>query len=434
MTEEKLVRSLGKWDLTAIAINTVIGTGIFILPARVTGLIGSYSLFAFVACALIAGLIVLCFAEVSSRFESTGGMYVYAREAFGSVVGFEVGWLYWIVRVATFAANCNAFLIYLGFFYPEANSGFTRAALITVIIAGMTVVNVIGVRESAIMTNIFTVGKILPLLVFVAVGLFFIQPGNFTFADVPESGKFSEAILLLIYAYVGFEAAVIPAGETKDPRKALPFALLTALGFCTILFILIQIVAMGTLENLAASERPLADAAGKFMGSFGGMFIAVGALISILGNLNGGFLSASRLPFAMAEQRELPGVLARTHERFKTPYIAIIVTAVTMLILTIQSSFFTAVTIATVTRLLVYATTCLALPVFRYTKQDVPEARFKAPAGIIVSVLSILIIVWLLTDKKVINEGLPIVIAAALGLVVYLAYRVLGNNRTHSTS
>ncbi|MEP6704120.1 MAG: amino acid permease [Acidobacteriota bacterium] len=425
MTDDKLVRGLGRWDLTAIAINTVIGTGIFILPARVTGLIGSYSLFAFIACALIAGLIVLCFAEVSSRFESTGGMYVYAREAFGSVVGFEVGWLYWIVRVATFAANCNAFLIYLGFFFPEANVGITRAALITLIVCGMTAVNVLGVRQSAIMTNIFTVGKILPLLVFAGVGLFFIRPANFSFTQTPEYGKFSEAILLLIYAYVGFEAAVIPAGETKDPKKNLPFALLTALAFCTVLFMLVQIVAMGTLENLAASERPLADAAGQFMGSFGGIFIAVGALISILGNLNGGFLSASRLPFAMAEQRELPAVLARTHKRFKTPHFAIIATAVAVLILTIQSSFFTAVTIATVTRLLVYAATCLALPVFRYWKGDVPEAEFKAPGGILAAILSIILIVWLLTDKKVINEGLPIVIAAVVGLVIYVAYRTL---------
>ncbi|MEO6334032.1 MAG: amino acid permease [Pyrinomonadaceae bacterium] len=425
MTDEKLVRGLGRWDLTAIAINTVIGTGIFILPARVTGLIGSYSLFAFVACALIAGLIVLCFAEVSSRFESTGGMYVYAREAFGSVVGFEVGWLYWIVRVATFAANCNAFLIYLGFFFPEANVGITRAALITLIVCGMSLVNVLGVRQSAIMTNIFTVGKIVPLLVFVGVGLFFIRPANFSFAQTPEYGKFSEAILLLIYAYVGFEAAVIPAGETKDPKKNLPFALLMALGFCTVLFMLVQIVAMGTLENLAASERPLADAAGQFMGTFGGIFIAVGALISILGNLNGGFLSASRLPFAMAEQRDLPAVLARTHKRFKTPHFSIIATAVAVLILTIQSSFFTAVTIATVTRLFVYAATCLALPVFRLWKRDVPEAEFKAPAGILASILSIILIVWLLTDKKVINEGLPILIAAVVGLVIYVAYRML---------
>ncbi|HUR98568.1 MAG TPA: amino acid permease, partial [Pyrinomonadaceae bacterium] len=140
------------------------------------------------------------------------------------------------------------------------------------------------------------------------------------------------------------------------------------------------------------------------------------------------------LPFAMAEQGELPSALAQTHRRFKTPYIAIILTAAATLVLTIQSSFFTAVTIATVTRLLVYAATCLALPVFRYRKQDVPEAKFTAPAGTVVSILSIIIIVWLLTDKKVINEGLPILIAAGLGIVIYLAYRFLGNNRKASES
>ncbi|MEP7148603.1 MAG: APC family permease [Acidobacteriota bacterium] len=434
MTEEKLVRGLGRWDLTAIAINTIIGTGIFILPARVTGLIGSYSLFAFVACALIVGLIVLCFAEVSSRFESTGGMYVYAREAFGPVVGFEVGWLYWIVRVATFAANCNALLIYLSFFFPGANEGAVRIAVISLIVVGMAAVNVIGVRESAILTNVFTVGKIVPLLVFVGVGLFFLQPANFHLDQIPETGRFSEAVLLLIYAYVGFEAAVIPAGEARDPRKNLPFALLTALAFCTVLFILVQVVAMGTLDNLAASERPLADAATKFMGGFGGVFIAVGALISILGNLNGGFLASSRLPFAIAERGELPRILGRVHKRFNTPYVAIIATAVVVLIVTIQSSFFTAVTIATVTRLLVYATTCLALPVFRYKKESVPPARFMAPMGILASILSILLIGWLLTDKKVLNEGLPILIAAAIGLVVYFLYRTLGNRTSPSAS
>jgi amino acid transporter len=426
MTEEKLVRGLGRWDLTAIAINTIIGTGIFILPARVTGLIGNYSVFAFIVCAIIVGLIVLCFAEVSSRFESTGGVYLYAREAFGPVVGFEVGWLYWIVRVATFAANCNALLIYLGFFFPEANAGALRVTIICSIVVVMTIVNVIGVRESAMMVNLFTVGKIVPLLVFVGVGLFFIDPSNFSFAStpVPEYGKVSEAILLLIYAYVGFEAAVIPAGESKDPRKNLPFALLMALGFCTVLYMLVQIVAMGTLPEIASSERPLADAANRFIGSGGGAFIAVGALISILGNLNGGFLSSSRLPFAMAEQRELPQFIGRIHERFKTPHVSIVLTGVVVLVLTIQSSFFAAVTIATVTRLLVYATTCLSLPVFRFRKAATPEARFVAPFGIFAAVLSVVLIGWLLTDKKVLNEALPILIAAAVGFVIYLSYRI----------
>ncbi len=426
MQKEKLVRGLGRWDLTAVAINTIIGTGIFILPARVFGLIGSSSLLAFVACAVIIGLIVLCFAEVSSRFQSTGGMYLYAKEAFGPVVGFEVGWLYWIVRVATFAANCNAMLIYLGFFFDGANEGLPRIAIICVVVIGIMVVNLLGVRESAIMTNVFTVGKILPLLLFAAVGVFFIQPDNFNFAAAPEYGKFSEAVLLLIYAYVGFEAAVIPAGETKDPRKNMPFALLTALAFCALLFIIVQVVAIGTLPGLADSKTPLADAAGLFMGSFGGGFIAVGALISVLGNLNGGFLAASRLPFAMAEQKEMPEALAKTHEKYKTPFLSIILTSVVILVLTIFTTFFTAVTIATITRLLVYATTCLALPVFR-KRADAPEAGFLAPLGVLAALSSLVLIAWLLTNVDYRKEGLPILISAIAGLIIYFAYKIFGN-------
>jgi amino acid transporter len=182
-------------------------------------------------------------------FRETGGMYLYAREAFGSIVGFEVGWLYWIVRVTTFAANCNLFLAYLGFFLPSANEGILRIVLIGSVVLILTLVNFLGVKESAILTNIFTVGKIVPLLIFAAVGVFFIQPENFSFAVAPDYNSFSSAVLLLIYAYVGFEAAVIPAGETKDPQKNVPFALLTALVFCAVLFIIIQIVSIGTLPN-----------------------------------------------------------------------------------------------------------------------------------------------------------------------------------------
>jgi amino acid transporter len=424
MSNESLVRGIGRWDLTAIAINTIIGTGIFILPARATGMIGDFSLVAIIACAVVIGLVVLCFAEVSSRFDTTGGMYLYAKEAFGPVVGFEVGWLYWIVRVATYAANGNAFLIYLSFFYPPANTGWLRITLICLILIPMTAINFIGVRQSTILTNVFTVGKIVPLIVFVGVGVFFIDPANFTFAKSPSYTDFSAAVLFLIYAYVGFEAAVIPAGESKDPKRDLPFALFVALGFCTLLYILIQTVATGTLPGLAESKTPLADAAGTFMGSIGAGFIAIGALISILGNLNGGFLAASRLPFAMSEQKELPRSIGLIHEKFKTPYVSILITAAAILILTINSTFFSAVTIATVTRLLVYATTCLALPVFR-KRGEVTEAKFRAPAGIAASVLSLVLIVWLVTQVDFAKEGLPIVIAAAIGLAIYLAYRLI---------
>lgn len=433
MTEEKLVRGIGRWDLTAVAINTIIGTGIFILPAGVFGLIGSFSLFAFVACAVIVGLIVLCFSEVSSRFQLTGGMYLYAKEAFGPEIAFEVGWLYWIVRVATFAANSNAMLAYIGFFVAGANEGVPRIVIISVVVAGITFVNLLGVRETAIVTNVFAVGKIIPLLIFAGVGVFFIEPDSFDFTVMPATDAFPAAILMLMYAYMGFEAAVIPAGETKDPQKSVPFALLTALGFCAVLFIIVQIVAIGTLPGLAASKTPLADAAGKFMGAFGGGFIAIGALISVLGNLNGGFLSSSRIPFAMAEQREIPRLFAKTHAKFKTPYFAIILTGVTVLILTIFTTFLTAVTMAAITRLLVYATTCLALPVFRQ-RSDVPPAKFAAPLGILAAVLSLGLIGWLLANVDFKKEGLPIIVAAAVGLLLYGLSRLLRKPGTASPS
>jgi amino acid transporter len=421
---EKLVRGISRWDLTAVAINTIIGAGIFALPANVFGLIGSYSLLTFILCAVIIALIVLCFAEVSSRFEITGGMYLYAKEAFGPVVGFEVGWLYWIVRVATFATNCNLFLTYLGFFFPNADKGYLRIAIICLVVLLITTVNFIGVRETTVMTNIFTVGKILPLLLFAVVGMFFIQPANFNFSTAPDYTNFSKAVLVLIYAYVGFEAAVIPAGETKDPQKSVPFALFIALIFSAILFLLIQIVAIGTLPGLADSKTPLADAANGFMGNFGAAFIAIGALISILGNLNGGFLATSRIPFAMAEQREILPIMGATHERFKTPYISIIFTSLVILIFTIQSSFLSALTIATITRLLVYATTCGALPVFRY-RQDAPKAQFNATFGIFIAIVSLLLIIWLLTNVDFQKEGLPILILMAVGLGIYLVSKFL---------
>jgi amino acid transporter len=201
MSDEKLIRGLGRVDFTAIVINGIIGAGIFGLPGKVYAMIGSWSLFAFVLCALIVALIVLCYAEVGSRFSASGGSYLYAREAFGPAVGFEVGWLFWIVRVTTFAANTNLLVTYFAFFVPSASQSTMRIAVISVVVLVITIVNLIGIRESAVMTNIFTVGKLLPLFVFVLVGMFFVQPENFNFAVVPEYSAFSSAVLLLIYAF-----------------------------------------------------------------------------------------------------------------------------------------------------------------------------------------------------------------------------------------
>ncbi len=425
MKEEKLIRGIGRWDFTALVINGIIGAGIFGLPSKVFAQIGSYSLLAFVACAVIIGLVVLCYAEVASRFSATGGSYLYAREAFGPAVGFEVGWLFWIVRVATFAANANLLVTYLGFFIPGANEGAMRIAFLSLVALIITVVNLWGIRESAMMTNILTVGKLVPLFVFVAVGIFFVQRGNFTFDAVPQYSAFSSAVLLLIYAFVGFEGPVVIAGETKDPKKMIPFGLIVGLCIVTFVYIAIQIVSIGTLPGLATSERPLADASVVFLGPFGAAFITIGVLVSIFGNINTGLLTATRVLFAMSEQRDLPPVFDKTHPRFKTPHVAIIVTAIVMLILAIQSSFLTAVAIATIARLLFYATTCLALPIFR-SRSGAPKAQFTAPFGIVAAILSIGLIVWLLTNVDYAKEGLAVIVAAVIGLIIFAGFRLFG--------
>src|SRR6266851_5945946 len=210
-SSEGLVRGIRKWDLVAVAINGIIGAGIFGLPAKVYALIGTYSLIAFAACAIVVTLIILCFAEVGSRFDETGGPYLYAREAFGAAVGFEVGWLMWLARLTAFAANCNLLVDYLGFFWAPATAHFWREAIIVVVVSAIAAVNIMGVRDAARVTNVFTVGKLIPIILFIGVGVFFLNSQNYSFAERPAYGAFSSSVLMLIYAFSGFEMAAIPA-------------------------------------------------------------------------------------------------------------------------------------------------------------------------------------------------------------------------------
>jgi amino acid transporter len=425
-TGEGLTRSIRRWDLVAIAINGIIGAGIFGLPAKVFALIGSYSLIAFVVCALVVAMIILCFAEVGSRFEETGGPYVYAREAFGPTVAFEIGWLIWLARLTAFAANCNLLINYLGYFLPAATSPVWRAAIIVLVVAVLTAVNILGVRQAAIVSNCFTIGKLIPMLIFIAAGLFFLNPQAFTLGARPTTGAFSQSVLLLIYAFTGFEMAAIPAGEVRDPKKHLPRALIIAIAVVACVYILIQVVCVGTLPELAQSTKPLADAGTRFMGTAGGALISAGAIISITGNLNIILLSGSRVPFAMAEQQQLPALIARVHRRFSTPHVAILITATLMLILTLKTSFVAALTISAIARLVTYGATCLSLPVFR-RKKNVPEAVFRLRGGTVIAILSLLLAAWLLSNSTR-REATTAVIAAAVGMVIYSAYRLVRYN------
>ena len=215
--------------------------------------------------------------------------------------------------------------------------------------------------------------------------------------------------------------ATIPAGEVRDPKKSLPRALLIALVVVATLYIMIQIVCVGTLPTLAQSQKPLADAGLRFMGTAGGAIISAGAIISITGNLNILLLTGSRLPFAMAEQKQLPAFIGNIHRKFFTPWVSILITAGLMLFLTLKSSFVAALTISTLARLVTYAATCIALPVFR-ARPEVPAAAFRLPGGTIIAMLSLLLIVWLLMNSTPAERKVT-AWAAGAGLLIYFAYR-----------
>ena len=421
-SSEGLIRGIRRWDLVAIVINAIIGAGIFGLPSRVYALIGSYSIIAFIACALVVALIILCFAEVGSRFDATGGPYLYAREAFGSTVGFEVGWLIWLARVTAFAANCNLLINYLSYFWTGATTTLWRTTIIVTTVGALAFTNLVGVRQSAIVSNFFAIGKLIPIVIFIAAGLFFLNPQAFALETTPGAPAFSQSVLVLVYAFTGFETATVPAGEIRDPQRNIPRALLIAIAVVAVLYILIQIVCVGTLPGLGQSTRPLADAGTLFLGTAGGAIISAGAIISISGNLNIVLLGGSRIPFAMAEQNQLPSIIGAVHKRFATPYVSILLTSAAMLVLTLQSSFLTALTISTIARLITYGATCASLPLFRRRK-NTPPAVFHLPGGTFIAILSLVLVVWLLANSTA-QEAKAAAIAAAAGLLIFVAYRL----------
>lgn len=421
-TRTKLVRGIGRWDLVALGINLVVGAGIFGLPSRVYSLSGPASLIAYVICGVAVGLVVLCFAEVSSRFTETGGPYLYAREAFGPLVGFEVGWLRWLAGVTAFAANSNLLVDYLSYFWPPASGDLWRALLVTASTLALTTLNLMGVRDTAVASNIFAVAKLLPLLLFLLIGLFFVDPKALSITGQPDYGTLSASVLLLMYAFAGFESMPVPAGEVRDPQRSVPFALFATMTAVIVLYLSIQVVCIGTLPELASSARPLSDASNLFLGPLGGFLMTVGAVISIAGNLNGQLLATPRVLFAMAEQRQMPRLLAAVHKRFHTPYSSILLSSAVSLGFALSGTFVQLLTLSVLARLAVYATTCAALPVLR-RKDTAPPPVLKAPWGVPVSVASVALCLWLLSNSTR-REALTAVIAAGIGLLIFFAHKL----------
>jgi amino acid transporter len=299
----------------------------------------------------------------------------------------------------------------------------------------LTAINLSGVKESARASDLFTISKLLPLIAFVAVGLFFISPARFTLATRPGLRPFSAAVFILIYAFSGFEAVLVNSGEIREPQRIIPFGLVVALSTSVALFLLIQIVCIGTLPQLMNSERPLADASYTFLGALGPTMISAAALIGIFGTLNVIMLACTRLPFAMAAHGQLPVFLSRVHRRFRTPHVSILVSAAAVLLLGLPGTFLYALKFTVITRVIVYASTCAALPVLRRrgrmaeptrTRNEV-LASFEVPAGRLISTGCVILCFWLLSNSGW-REARDVAIAIAVGLIIYLATR-LGQRR-----
>jgi basic amino acid/polyamine antiporter, APA family len=430
-SSEQLKRELGKWALTAIGVNQVIGSGIFRLPADLAASAGGWSPFLVAGVGLASLLIALCFAEVSSRFEATGGSYIYTRAAFGRFLAFEVGWMLWFVRVASWASVLNVMALSLAFYWPGFAEGMPRALLITGVVVAFAIVNILGIRLSSLVVNVFTIGKLLPLMIFVAIGLFFVDGERLQPTGAVPMVDLATGALLLIFAFGGYETVPVPAGEAKDPRTAVPFALVMTVVSVTIVMVLVQIVALGTLETLEGSTTPLADAAGRFMGPMGAALLTIGAVISTSGNSMGQALSGSRSLFALAEQGDIPRrVFGYVHPSYRTPVGAILVTCAVSLVLALSGTFVALAAASAVARLLVYVATCAATMRLRGAAfaGAVRPATFRLPGGPLIPILAILISLSILfgaTQTQLISGTA----ALAVGAVLYVI-AVRGSSRS----
>jgi basic amino acid/polyamine antiporter, APA family len=413
-----LLRSITRRDMFALMLNATIGGGIYALPAEVFAKSGVWSLAAMALCAIVISLIVACFAEVGSRFTNTGGALVYAQKAFGPLTGFMTGWLSLVLRIISMAAICNIAVSYAGFFFPVLlQNGWLPNILITVLVLGLGAVNYLGIRQSVWLNNVFTITKIASLLLFVGVGLFFIQPDHFKPAIRPTGHDFMASILLMVFAFSGFDSAVTTTGEMKDPQRDIPHSLFHVLIFKTLLYLLIQVVCIGTLSSLATSKTPLAEAAEFMVPGWGGWLITVGALVSFIATLNGGMLVTTRICFGLAESHRLPAIFGKTHPKFHSPSFAVIFITGLMLLLALTNSLLFLLTISALGRLLIYIVTCGSLIRLR-NQEDAPAAAYVLPAGKIIAALSIAGCVVMMTGSSV-REWMMLGAVLGVGIIIW---------------
>ena len=402
------MRAIGRWALTAVVINCVIGSGVFGLPATLAALTGAWSPIA----VLIAGagvfIIVICFAEVGSRFDAAGGPYLYTREAFGPAVGFQIGWLHVWTRILAAAAVLNVFVSYLSALLPWAATAPGRIVTMTAGMALVTVVNVSGVRQAAWVVNAFTIAKLLPLGALVVFALLRLNREVLS-AQIVSDPNWTEAILLLVFAYGGFESAVVAGSESRDPKRDTAFALMVAMTIITGVYALVQLAVVGILPDAAHHPAPVSATLGVVLGPAGVTLGSLAVILSVYGWLAGFGLMTPRILYAMGERGELPRFLGRVDPRTRVPAGAILVNSALALLLGLVSNFGQLATFSAISRLGILGMTCAALIALRRKWGEPTD--FRAPAGPVLAVVGVAFCLWLLSTRSLAQAWfLPVVL------------------------
>jgi amino acid transporter len=413
-----LVRSIGRWSLAALIVNSVIGGGVFGLPSVVAGRLGKYAPLAYLGAAAGIALVAGCLGEVASQFSQTGGPYLYARTALGRFWGIQIAWMTWLSRLAAASGTANLFATYLAEFFPRAVQPIYRMAILAVLIGALAVINYRGVRSATRISDFLTGIKVFLLLIFVGAGLaWLIAHGQVVPAPMAHTVTVQDwlgAVLVLVFAYGGFEAVFFATGETRDPRKDSAAALFYALALVTAIYTLVQVVITGTLANPSGTERPLAESARHIFGNGAAAAIALGALVSIYGYLGANMLHTPRLTFALAERGDFPRFFAAVHPKFRTPHVSILVYTILLLAFTVVGNFRWNITLSAVARLLTYSSFAVALLVLRKKHPQADAFRLRGGFFVAILTLAFCVVLFMQTPLSNLSVVLAVIVMAAL--------------------
>jgi len=413
-----LRKEISQIGFGAIALNGTIGAGIFALPAIAIERAGLFSPWIYVACGILIMVIVFVFARVASYFTDTGGPVTYATRAFGPFVGFQAGWLLTLSRAAAFAANAHLMVTYAGWFWSPLTDGSWHLAAVALVCVVLAAINLVGVRQGMLAIFALTVLKLLPLLLLVFLGISQTNPEIFTGAEIPPLDSLGETMLIIFYAFVGFESAVIPAGEARNAKRDIPLALVRTILAITVFYFLIQIVTISVAPDIAGSKTPLADVALILMGTAGAAILTLGAVFSISGNLTSSMLSAPRMLYAMGQLGHLPSWFGRIHPHYQTPSNAILFYALFSVVLALSGGFVFLAVMSTVVRLMVYVMCIATLPVL-HRKLGEFEGQFRLYGGMVIPVLAFILSIWLMTHASM-KSWLATGVFMLLGSVMYV--------------